>query len=104
MSEKTKQTIWFEESNRELPEGIYPGMADDKIYNAMQIYADQQVRGVTKDAVIQQWEGLTITENVEVDRLIHEIINQYGALGWEFCQWLPAKDTTCIYIFKRHKI
>jgi len=42
--DKTKETIWFEESNKELPEGIYPGMMQTKIYNAMQVYADQEKR------------------------------------------------------------
>jgi len=42
--DKTKETIWFEESNRQLPDGIYPGVMDTKIYNAMQVFADQEKR------------------------------------------------------------
>ena len=50
---------------------------------------------------VQQWEGLTVTQQVEEGKMIHDTINQYGYLGWEFCQWLPIKSNQCLYIFKR---
>ena len=42
--EKTVEAIYFEESNKSLPDGIYPGMANDKVYNAMRVFADQEKR------------------------------------------------------------
>lgn len=41
---KTKAQILFEESNKQMSSGIYPGSLSDKIYNAMQAYADQEVK------------------------------------------------------------
>lgn len=38
---KTKQQILFEAGNMELPDGIYPGMMNDKIYHAIDEYAKQ---------------------------------------------------------------
>lgn len=43
-----KESIFFEESNKELPEGIYPGMANTKIYNAMERFAKQEAIGFAK--------------------------------------------------------
>lgn len=39
---KTKEEILFEEGNKALPDGIYPGMANDKIYNAMDAWAKER--------------------------------------------------------------
>lgn len=50
---------------------------------------------------VQQWEGLTVSIKIDDRSLLHETINKYGILGWEFCQWLPTKKDHCVYIFKR---
>ncbi len=60
----------------------------------------EELIGKTK---VQQWEGLTVSIEVSKETLLHETINQYGKLGWEFCQWLSAEDNKCVYIFKRPK-
>lgn len=50
---------------------------------------------------ITKWEALTVSVQ-DGSRAIHDVINEYGEEGWEFCQWLPGKDGS-IYIFKRPK-
>lgn len=44
MTPKTKEQIYHEECCKELPDGIYPGMARDKHLNAMSEYANQEKR------------------------------------------------------------
>lgn len=44
MTPKTKEQIYHEECCKELPDGIYPGMARDKHLNAMTEYANQEKR------------------------------------------------------------